>query len=54
MTNQDESKNRNHINTGASFNFFHYRANLLQWGGPNWVTFASFFKESFFQGEYYK
>ena len=29
MTNQDENKNRNHINTGVSFNFIHYMANLL-------------------------
>ena len=29
MINQDENKNRNHINTGVSFNFIHYMANLL-------------------------
>ena len=29
MTNQDENKNKNLINTEASFNFIHYMANLL-------------------------
>ena len=38
MTNQDENKNRNHINTGVSFNFIHYMANLM----AKWVTFAPF------------
>ena len=31
MTNQGESKNRNHINTGVSFKFIHYMADLLGW-----------------------
>ena len=29
MTNQDENKDRNHVNTRISFNFIHYKANLL-------------------------
>ena len=29
MTNQDENKNKNLINTEVSFNFIHYMANLL-------------------------
>ena len=31
MTNQGESKNRNHINTGVSFTLIHYMADLLGW-----------------------
>ena len=30
MTNQDENKNRNHINTGAPFNFIHHMADLIR------------------------
>ena len=29
MTNQDEKKNRKHMNTVVSFNFIHYMANIL-------------------------
>ena len=29
MTNQDEKKNRNHINTGVPFNFIHHMPNLI-------------------------
>ena len=29
ITNQDENKNRNHINTGVFFHFIPYMANLL-------------------------
>ena len=36
MTNQDENKNGNHVNTGVAFNFIHYMANLLGKGGPKW------------------
>ena len=32
MKNQAENRNENHINTGISFNFIHYMANLLVWG----------------------
>ena len=32
MTNQGKNKNRSHINTGVTFNFIHYMANLLGWG----------------------
>ena len=32
MTNQGENKNRNHVNTGVSFNFINYVANLSGWG----------------------
>ena len=45
MKNQGESKNRNQINSGVSFNFILYMTNLLGWGGQNdkkWVTFAQF------------
>ena len=44
MTNQDENKSRNHINTEVSFSFIHYMANLFGWGKmAKWVTFAPFF-----------
>ena len=43
MTNQCQNKNRNHINTRVSFNFIHYMADLLRWGGAKWVNFALFF-----------
>ena len=36
MTNQDENKNRNHINTGVSFNFIHYLANILGQRRAKW------------------
>ena len=40
MTNQGENKNRNHINTGVSFNFNHYMANLLRWGWAKWQNMS--------------
>ena len=43
MTNKFKNKNGNHINTGTTFNFIHYMANLLAWGWEKWVTFAPFF-----------
>ena len=36
MTNPGENKNRDHISTRVSFNFIHYMANLLGWGGAKW------------------
>ena len=36
MTNPGENQNRDHINTRVSFNFIHYMANLLWWGGAKW------------------
>ena len=35
MTNQGENKNKNHINTGVSFEFIQYIAGLLGWGGAD-------------------
>ena len=36
MTIQGKNKNRNHINTGVSFDFIHYMANILGWGEKKW------------------
>ena len=36
ITNQGENKNRNHINTGVSFNYIHYMANLSGRSGAKW------------------
>ena len=36
MTDPGENKKRDHINTGVSFNFIHYMANLLEWSGAKW------------------
>ena len=38
MTNHDENKNRNHINTRVFFDFIHYMANLLEQGGAKWQS----------------
>ena len=35
MPNQGENKNKNHVNTGVSFEFIQHNAGLLGWGGAD-------------------
>ena len=49
MTNQGENKNKNHINTGVSFEFIQHIAGLLGWGGADfwnntaWKRMSNFY-----------
>ena len=51
MTNQDENKNRQYINSGVSFNSILYMDILFECDRgkmTRWFTFAQFFTKNFF------